>query len=132
MDHERHMVLYIEDNAANARLVERILQRRPEVELITTRSGLSGVELARARQPTIVLLDLGLPDIDGAEVLARLRADPLTRMLAVVILSADKFDHQIQRMLEAGAVGYLTKPLDVQRLLETIDDIIDEHASRPR
>jgi CheY-like chemotaxis protein len=127
-----HTVLYIEDNLANTRLMERVLQRRPDIELITTNSGVCGVELARARQPTVVLLDLGLPDIDGAEALAQLRADPLTRTIPVVVLSAEMVDRRIQRLLEAGAVAYLTKPFNVQRLLETIDDLIAEHDSRPR
>jgi CheY-like chemotaxis protein len=121
---EPRCVLYIEDNAANLRLVERVFERRPDISMITATRGLIGIEIARAQQPVAVLLDLHLPDIDGDEVLRRLRADPLTQSIPVVILSADANDRQIQRLLEAGAAAYLTKPLDIQRLVETVDQVM--------
>src|SRR5688500_17023738 len=111
-------LLYIEDNDTNLRLVERILERRPGIDLITAARGLLGLEMARDHQPAIVLLDIHLPDINGDKVLKRLREDPLTNTIPVVVLSADASDRQMQRFLEAGAVAYLTKPLDVHNLLE--------------
>jgi CheY-like chemotaxis protein len=126
-----HVVLYIEDNSANLRLVDRAFERRPDIELITATRGLVGLELARIRQPSVVLLDLHLPDVDGDEVLCRLRADPVTQAIPVVMLSADANDRQIQRLLEAGAVAYLTKPLDIHNLLETVDDVIPPTVRAP-
>ena len=72
--------------------------------------------MARDRQPVVVLLDLDLPDIYGDEVLQRLRADPATKTIPVLVLSANADYRQIQRLLETGAVAYLTKPLDVHDL----------------
>jgi CheY-like chemotaxis protein len=123
-----HTVLYLEDTEANTRLVQRIFQRRPEVELITTTHGLIGIDMARDRQPAVVLLDVDLPDIDGAVVLKCLRANPLTAAIPVVIVSADAVDWHIQHFLESGAVAYLTKPLDISNLLTTVDDLIREQA----
>jgi CheY-like chemotaxis protein len=79
-----------------------------------------GLELAREHLPDLVLLDLHLPDIGGDEVLRRLRDDPHTASIPVVILSADATPGQIQRLLHAGASEYLTKPLDVRQLREVL------------
>jgi len=70
------------------------------------------------------MLDLHLPDIGGGEVLRRLQADPKTAHLPVVVLSADATPGQIQRLLAAGASQYLTKPLDVTRFLEVVDQLL--------
>jgi PAS domain S-box-containing protein len=114
-------VLYIEDNAPNVRLVERILARRPGVRLVTSALGAPAVALARQHRPDLVLLDLHLADVPGDEVLRRLRADPATADVAVVMLSADATAGQADRLLGAGAQGYLTKPVDVAKLLELVD-----------
>src|SRR5207302_11309963 len=82
-------VLYVADYPANLRLVERIVTRRPGVKLLSAVQGRRGLELARAQRPDAIVLDLHLPDIGGQEVLARLQADPETRGIPVVILSAD-------------------------------------------
>ena len=119
-----HVVLYIEDNAANLRLVERVFERRPAIELISASQGLPGLELVRARQPDVVLLDINLPDVSGEEVMRLIRADPLTTNIPVVVLSADANYRQVQHLLEAGAVAYLTKPIDINDLLTTVDELI--------
>ncbi len=116
-----HVVLYVEDNHANFALAEEILARRGDVELLRAESGARGIELARERTPDVVLLDLDLPDIPGHEVLARLRSDPVTQELPVVILSADATQSQVQRLLGVGAREYLTKPIDVREFLAVID-----------
>ena len=132
MNGEPHVVLYIEDNAANLRLVERVFERRPDIRMISATRGLRGLDMAREHRPAVVLLDLHLPDIDGDEVLLRLRADELTEAIPVVILSADANDRQIQRLLEAGATAYLTKPLDIHNLVETVDEVIPRTTEAPR
>ena len=114
-------VLYVEDTLANIRLIEAILHARPQVELLPAMQGQLGLDLAREHLPDMILLDIHLPDLDGDEVLARLRADPATREIPAVVLSADATEKQKTRLLEAGAVAYLTKPIDVARLLETLD-----------
>jgi len=114
-------VLYIEDNLSNLRLLERILARRPGVTLLSAMQGLRGLELARDHEPHLIILDLHLPDLPGTDVLRRLLADPKTKAIPVIILSADATPGQISKLLEQGARAYLTKPLDVAELLSLID-----------
>jgi len=125
-------VLYVEDTLANIRLIEAILQARPDVELLPAMQGRLGLELAREHAPDLILLDIHLPDLDGDEVLARLKADAFTRDIPVVILSADATDVQTKRLLAAGAAAYLTKPIEVGRLLETLDRHLLEIAGQNR
>jgi CheY-like chemotaxis protein/anti-sigma regulatory factor (Ser/Thr protein kinase) len=117
-------VLCIEDNPSNARLVQRILARHPGIALSTAPTGGAGLEAVRARHPDLVLLDLHLPDMPGDAVLAALKADPATAAIPVVILSADATHGLIDRLLTAGARAYLPKPLDVPRLLATLDSLL--------
>ncbi|MGH2959425.1 MAG: ATP-binding protein [Solirubrobacterales bacterium] len=117
-------LLYVEDTAANIRLVERILERRPQVTVLSAMVGTMGVELAREHAPDMVLLDLHLPDVNGSEVLARLKADPATRDTPVVVLSADATNRQRSEVLALGAASYLTKPIRVAELLRAVDEII--------
>jgi signal transduction histidine kinase/ActR/RegA family two-component response regulator len=121
-------VLYIEDNASNVRLVRRIVERRPGVELLTAAQGSIGLELAQHHDPGLVLLDLHLPDMHGADVLAQLRAMPRTSTLPVVVLSADATAKQVTRLLAAGANDYLTKPLVVTKVLAVLDRFLGESA----
>ncbi|HUG35314.1 MAG TPA: ATP-binding protein, partial [Candidatus Limnocylindrales bacterium] len=116
------VVLYIEDNSANLRLVERVLERRPKMTLLSALQGGLGFELAREHLPDLILLDLHLPDISGEEVLGRLIAEPRTCKIPVVVLSADATPGQVDRLLAAGARAYLTKPLDVRKLLMLLDE----------
>jgi PAS domain S-box-containing protein len=121
-------LLYVEDNPANFKLIERALSHRPNVRLLGAIQGSIGVELARQHQPDLVLLDLNLPDIPGEEVLRLLQADPRTAQIPVVVLSADATLGQIRKLLAAGVVDYLTKPLEVRRFLETLDKILMERS----
>jgi PAS domain S-box-containing protein len=126
--HERragsvHTVLYVEDNPSNLRLIEHVLAQRGGVRLLTTTRGEPAQNLARQHRPDLVLLDVHLPDIDGEEVLRRLRSDPQTADLPVVVVSADATAGQIQRLLAAGATQYLTKPLDIPQFLEVLDGL---------
>jgi signal transduction histidine kinase/ActR/RegA family two-component response regulator len=114
-------VLYVEDNLSNLSLMERVLARRPGLELLSAMQGSMGVTLARDHGPVLVLLDLNLPDMPGSEVLGRLRADPRTAEIPVVVISADTTAGQRSRILAAGAQGFLTKPFDLDELLELVD-----------
>jgi CheY-like chemotaxis protein len=126
----RHKILYIEDNVANVRLVERVFQRRDDVDVIAAMQGRLGVALAREHRPVLILLDLHMPDINGDEVLRQLREDPATATTPVVIVSADATAGQIERLRAEGATGYLTKPLDLQELLAVFNSAVDAtHAS---
>ncbi|MGA3239418.1 MAG: ATP-binding protein [Bryobacteraceae bacterium] len=120
------IVLYIEDNLTNLKLVKRVLARYPQIEFLSASRGEDGVRLAREAHPDLILLDLHLPDFWGDEVLRRLREDPITREIPVVMLSADATQHQIDRLLAAGAYSYMTKPIDCQRLIEMVDEVFSE------
>ena len=116
-------VLYIEDNPSNTRLLQRVLtQRRPGVTLLIATAGEAGMEMALTHQPDLIFLDLHLPGMQGEEVLRGLAEDARTRAIPVAVLSADATPIQNRRLLAAGAVAYLTKPLDVSQLLELLDE----------
>ena len=114
-------LLYLEDTVANIKLVENILRLRPDVTMLPAMLGGLAVDLAREHRPDLVVLDLHLPDMDGDEVLRRLREDPATRDMPIVILSADATTGQLERLLDAGADGYLTKPIAVDKFLGVVD-----------
>jgi signal transduction histidine kinase len=116
-------VLYIEDNLSNVRLIEHVLARRPGTKLLAAIQGRLGLDLAREHRPDLILLDLQLPDLSGADVLRQLRADRATQDIPVIILSADAMPGQVDRLLAAGARAYLTKPVDVLKLLALVDEI---------
>jgi PAS domain S-box-containing protein len=124
-----HTLLYIEDNLSNLSLIEHILARRGKVRLLSAMQGRRGLELARENRPDLILLDLHLPDMQGDEVLHQLRAETETKDIPVVMLSADATPRQIERLLEAGAKEFLTKPLDVKRFLHILDETMQQGAS---
>ncbi len=116
-----HTLLYVEDNLSNLKLVEHILSKRPDVELLSTLQGGIGLELAREHIPDLILLDVHLPDMDGHEFLSRLKADDRTVDIPVVVMSADATSSQRRRLMHAGASEYLTKPLDIKVFLKVVD-----------
>jgi signal transduction histidine kinase/CheY-like chemotaxis protein len=122
--HRTGRVLYVEDLVDNVRLVERILRHRPGVTLIPAMLAGVALDLAREDPPDLVLLDLHLPDMPGEEVMRRLHADPATRHVPVVILSADATQRHIDRLLADGAADYLTKPIAVRELLTLVDHFL--------
>jgi len=120
--YSRHRtILYVEDNRANFRLMERIVAHRRELLLIGAERGRTGLEMAGKHSPDLILLDLHLPDVSGQEILDRLKNDPETAGIPVVIVSADATSGQIDRLLAAGAQSYLTKPLDIASILGLFD-----------
>jgi PAS domain S-box-containing protein len=116
--------LYVEDNLANLELVQRTLQHRPAVRLLPLMQGGLALDLAVQHRPDLILLDVHLPDINGDEVLRRLKGDDRTRHIPVIMLSADATPHQASRFRRAGAEAYLTKPIRVRELLGAIDDAL--------
>jgi PAS domain S-box-containing protein len=123
-DSRRHKLLCIEDNLSNIKLIERILAKRDDVEVLSAMQGGLGVDLARQHQPRMILLDLHLPDVPGERVLRQLREDPRTASIPVVMVTADATIGQVQRLVSAGATAYLTKPLDVALLLKVVDEVL--------
>ncbi len=122
-------LLYIEDNISNLTLIEHLLSEYPPIKLISAMQGSLGLELASRHQPDLILLDVHLPDLSGAEVLSRLKANPCTSAIPVVVLSADATKSQIDRLLAAGANEYLTKPLEVDRFSKVVGARLCEPAA---
>jgi signal transduction histidine kinase/ActR/RegA family two-component response regulator len=114
------VVLYVEDNLANVRVMERLFQGRQE-RLEVAMQGSLCLDLARQLLPAVILLDLHLPDLDGEDVLMRLKGDPATRDIPVIILSADPTPRRVERLRELGASDYLSKPLDLPVLLAALE-----------
>ncbi|MBK1681094.1 PAS domain S-box protein [Rhodocyclus tenuis] len=117
-------VLYIEDNPANLKLVAQIFARQPRIKLITASTPGSGLELARSRQPDLILLDINLPEMDGYKVLDILRQSETTRSIPVVALTANAMPEDVQRGRAAGFADYLTKPLDIPYFMKTVGKLL--------
>lgn len=115
-------VLAIEDDPTNRMLLDRLAAKDPRVELELASDGETGLRLAAERVPDLILLDLRLPDVTGEEVLARLRSDPRTAGVPVVVLSGHAEPMRVRQLTEAGAAAYLTKPFDLDRLLLLISE----------
>ena len=129
--HREVTLLYVEDNLANLSLVDTILLSRPGWRTIPALQGQIGVELAREHLPDVILLDLHLPDIPGDEVLRRLRSDPRTVAIPVVVVSADATSGTFERLRSAGANAYLTKPIDIDEFLAVVERFLPD-AGRAR
>jgi PAS domain S-box-containing protein len=119
-----YSVLYVEDNPANLRLVRQLLARRGDIRLLASGEALDGLDLARRERPDLILLDINLPGMDGYELLGRLREDPATRAIPAVAISANAMPEDLARGRAAGFRDYLTKPLDVGRLLRLVDEVL--------
>lgn len=118
-------VLYIEDNPANLRLVEQILDCLPLVHMWSAPEPLLGLELAMEHLPDLILLDINLPGLDGYEVLKQLRAEEKSKNIPVVAISANAMPKDIAKGKEAGFNGYITKPVNVKELLTMVKSKLD-------
>ncbi len=119
-----HTVLYIEDNPANIRLVSQILGKNPQLRLITAHTPELGLELASARHPELILLDINLPGMDGYQVLSVLRSLGSTKKTPVIAISANATPRDVERGVVAGFAEYITKPIDIRHFLETVDRLL--------
>jgi len=119
-------VLYVEDNPSNVELVRGVLALRPGLRLIEARDGPTGLALAREHRPDLIIVDIGLPGIDGYQVCEQLRADSDLATRPIVALSANAMRADIERGLAAGFDAYLTKPIDLNRFLAQLDCLLGE------
>jgi len=120
------LLLYVEDNPANLRLVEEIVAFRRDLRLLSAHDGHLGLQLARAHRPDIILMDLNLPGMSGFEVLRQLGADPETADIPVIALTANAMPRDIERGVAAGFHRYLTKPIDIEKFTEAINSTLAE------
>ena len=121
-------ILYIEDNPANRKLMEKLLVRLPGISLQLAEDGASGLAAAQKQLPELILLDINLPDMDGFAVLAGLRTDERTREIPVIAVTANAMMQDVERGYEVGFDAYLTKPILFGVLRETIASTFNKNA----
>ncbi|MGC2856383.1 PAS domain S-box protein [Novispirillum sp. DQ9] len=124
-DGRTHLVLYVEDNPANLRLMEEICADLTDIALISAHNAELGLDLAREQQPALILMDINLPGMDGLQAMARLRADPRTQHIPVIALSANAMQAAVRRAREAGFAAYLTKPVVIEDLRAAIWKVLE-------
>jgi CheY-like chemotaxis protein len=112
-------VLYIEDNIHNRRLVRKVLQSKGYT-VIEAEDGISGLRMVHDLRPAVVLLDIGLPGMDGLEVVARIKANPRLRRIPVIALTASAMRGDRERFLAAGCDDYLSKPIRAMELIQKV------------
>ena len=112
-------ILIVEDNEKNLKLLRDVLQVKG-YRTLEARTGTEGLRLARAELPALVLMDIQLPDISGITALRQLRADPLTRAIPVVAVSASAMQEEQEKITASGFDGYIMKPIDLKSFLEQV------------
>ncbi|HOY24839.1 MAG TPA: ATP-binding protein, partial [Cellvibrio sp.] len=120
-DSRCYTLLYVEDNPANLMLVEDLIERRPDIRLLSARDGISGVDVARTELPDVILMDINLPGISGINALKLLAQDSSTAHIPIIALSANAIPTDIAKGLDAGFFRYLTKPIKVTEFMDTLD-----------
>jgi len=114
-------VLYVEDNPANMALVKAIFRQLPRFELLEASDAERGIEIARARIPVLILMDIQLPGMDGFEALRILQEDPATSDIPVIAVSAHAMQKELEKGLQAGFRDYITKPIQIDRLIALVE-----------
>jgi CheY-like chemotaxis protein len=114
-------VLYVEDNPANLMLVEDLIARRSDLRMLSARDGVTGIEIALASTPNLILMDINLPGISGIDALRILSENAMTAHIPVIAVSANAMPRDIEKGLEAGFFRYLTKPIKVNEFMATLD-----------
>ena len=120
-----HKILLVEDNEMNRDMLSRRLERRG-FEVIMALDGAQGVDMARSENPSLILMDMSLPVMDGWTATRTLKSDPSTARIPVIGLSAHAMSNDLEKALEAGCDDYDTKPVDLVRLLEKMQTQIDK------
>jgi len=121
-------VLLVEDNELNRDMLSRRLERKG-FEVVLAVDGIQGVALARSEAPDLILMDMSLPEIDGWEATCRLKADEATCQIPVLALTAHAMEGNRERAIEAGCDDYDTKPVNLPRLLEKIQTLLNNQAA---
>lgn len=117
-------ILVIEDNEENRDSLSRRLQRRG-FEVLLAPDGKVGVETAKAERPDLILMDMNMPKLDGWEATRRIKAEPATRMIPVIALTAHGMEGDREKALEAGCDDHHAKPFELPRLLSQIDALLN-------
>ncbi len=127
----RQLLLYVEDNPANLKLVEQIVGRHPQLRLLTAVNGDLGVELARSTLPDLILMDINLPGISGFDAMKIIKAGPTTAHIPIVAVSANAMPLDVERGLKAGFYRYITKPIRVSEFMEAVNIALEYAHAHP-
>jgi len=125
----RTRILYVEDNAANLALVRKVLEHGGRYEVVGAATGEEGLDLATARPPALILLDLDLPGIDGFELARRLRATATTAAIPLVAISASVMKHEREQAIAAGCLRFIEKPFDIGELRAVVELALSSNAT---
>jgi len=117
-------ILVIEDNEDNLSLM-RLLLERAKYEVLAAENGFAGLEVARAEQPDVILLDLAMPEIDGWEVARELKSDIVTSNIPIIVVTAHALPKDRERAFEAGVNAFIVKPFSVAKLINEIENLLD-------
>ena len=126
----QYTVLYIEDNHINLLLVREILLTRPNITFLSAADAEAGIEVAQARCPDLILMDINLPGMDGIAATKQLQIYKETRKIPVIAVSAYATEADKKKAKAAGFKDYITKPFNISELLETIDEILKQNLQR--
>ena len=114
-----YTVLVVEDNAVNRKITVDLLQVHG-YKSIVAEDGYAGLEMAQSRAPDLILMDVQLPSIDGYEITRRLKAEDATKHIPIVIITSFAMKGEEKLAIQAGASAYLSKPIDIHQLIETV------------
>ena len=124
----QHTVLLVEDNLQHLELLEAYMEDMPEARVVTATNGLEALQKVQEESPDLVLLDIMMPKMSGFEVCKRLKSDPKTRDILVVMVTALNETSDIERAAECGTDDYLSKPVDRQALVDLIRNLLTAKA----
>jgi two-component system, cell cycle response regulator DivK len=123
------LILIIEDNEKNRKLVRDVLQVKG-YKTLETETAEDGLKLAQENAPALILMDIQLPGMDGITALKQLRADPKTKAISAIAITASAMTHNRQTMLAEGFDGYQTKPISVKEFLAEVHRVLDARGSQ--
>jgi two-component system cell cycle response regulator DivK len=125
------LILIVEDNEKNRKLIRDVLQVKG-YQTIETETAEEGHDLAVENHPALILMDIQLPGIDGMTALKQLRADPITRTIPVIAITASAMSYNRQAMLAEGFDGYQSKPISVKDFLEEVRRVLDSDQDKAK
>ena len=120
----QELILVVEDNDKNRKLVRDVLQFKG-YQTIEATTAEKGIDLARVEKPSLILMDIQLPEMDGLTALARLKAEPLTRDIPVIAITASAMPQDLERIRQAGFDAYQTKPISVKEFIGLVEKMLD-------
>ena len=118
------LILIVEDNEKNRKLVRDVLQFRG-YQTLEAENAEEGIRLAQESRPALILMDIQLPGMNGIEALRRLRADPRTKKIPVIAVTASAMTHDRQKIMAAGFDGYQSKPINVKEFIAAVREMLD-------